>query len=343
MSQLNLISQLSPNNNWSFNFRFLLERENGQKFKKLTTPPLNLQWVSTRRRVGITIGQFINPFGSFNDKQLSTTRNFIGLPLMYSYYINVSPNIGYLPDMGDVEKVVINELVQWGSSGLYYGGYTAGAMLSWNLKPGKVNLKLAIVNGASNKTERFTEPINLGFISKIKLRPTYFWEQGISISHGTFMQQSEVSDQLQDLGRYTQTLIGTDFKLGKGFFEFSGELIAAIYEVPEFSSESETFIGNPNDDPLKLSSLSTYLDIKYELPQIHGSYVAFRFDYLGFSDLESNATQNWDNNVTRQSIAIGYNITRNFLARIAVSTQQVDNKPWNKKQGTFRFVLTAHY
>jgi hypothetical protein len=343
LSQLNFMGQLAQDNNWSFNFRLLLERDKGQKLKKFSTPQLNLQWLSNKRKVGITIGQFINPFGSFNEKQLSTDRNFVGLPLMYSYYSNISPTIGFLPEMGDVTKVPINDVVQWGSSGLYYGGYTAGAMLSWNIKPGKVNWKLAVVNGASNKVKRFTDPLNLGIISKLKLRPTYYWEQGISISHGSFMEESEVSDQLADLGKYTQTLIGTDFKLGKGFFEVSGELIGAFYKVPQFNDETNSFIGDPDNDPLQVSGISTYLDIKYEFPQIQGSYVAFRFDYLGYGELEGNTLQQWDNNVTRQSLAIGYHITRAFLARIAVSTQQVDNKPWNKKQGTFRFVLTAHY
>ncbi|NNF36226.1 MAG: hypothetical protein HKN68_19135 [Saprospiraceae bacterium] len=343
MSQLNVLGKLSPNNNLSFNFRLTLERENGQKLKKLSTPQLNLQWLSNRRKVGITVGQFVNPFGSFNEKQLSTDRNFVGLPLMYSYYVNISPNIGFLPAMGDVTKVPVDEMVQWGSSGLYYGGYTAGAMLSWNVKPGKVNWKLALVNGASNKIKRFTEPLNLGFISKLKLRPTYYWEQGLSISHGSFMQESEVSDQLESLGKYTQTIIGTDFKLGKGFFEVSGELIGAFYKVPQFNDEVNSFEGDPNNEPLNVSSYSAYLDVKYEIPTIQGSYVAVRFDYLGFGNLEGSNSQNWDNNVTRQSLAIGYHITRNILARIAVSTQQVDDKPWNKKQGTFRFVLTAHY
>ncbi len=342
LSQLNLIGQLT-HNNWTFNVRLLLDREKGQKLKNFSLPQLNLQWLSNKRKIGITIGQFINPFGSFNEKQLSTERNFVGLPLAYSYYTNISPKIGYLTDMGDVSKVIVDNEVQWGSSGLYYGGYTAGAMLSWNINPGKVNWKIAVVNGASNVTGRLRKPIQVGVVSKLKIRPTYFWEQGISFSRGTFMQKSEFSDQLEDLASYTQSLVGTDFKLGSGFFEFSGEVIGAFYQVPHFNDETNSFIISQSDHPLKLSNVSSYLDIKYEVPKIQGSYVAYRIDYLGFGKFDGSTSQHWDNNVMRHSIAIGYHISSSFLARVAVSTQQVDSKPWNKTQGTFRLVLTAHY
>jgi hypothetical protein len=342
-SQLNLMSQLSLDSNWSFNVRLLLERDKGQEFNKFSVPQLNIQWLSNNRKTGFTIGMLTNPFGSFNEKQLATQRSFIGLPLAYAYYTNISSNIGFLPNMGDITKVPIDGEVQWGSSTLYYGGYTAGAMFSWNIKPSKVNLKLAIVNGASNTIERFSNPINLGIISRLKLQPNYFWEQGFSISHGSFMQDSEVSGQLDGLGKYSQTLIGTDFKLGSGFFEFSGELIGAFYQVPVFNNETMAFETNGDDDPLNVQNFSAYLDIKYELPFLQGSYMAYRIDHLGFGKLEGGTSPNWDNNVLRHAFAIGYHVNQYILARMAVSTQHVDNKPWNKTQGTFRFVLTAHY
>ena len=343
LSQLNVLGQLTQGSNWSFNVRLLLDRDKGRKLENFSMPQLNVQWLSNRRRIGITVGQFINPFGSFNSKQLSIDRKFVGLPLMYSFYSNISPLIGYLPDMGDITKVTIGDMVQWGSSGLYYGGYTAGAMMSWNIKPGKVNWKLAIVNGASNKTKRFTSPLNLGVISKLKLRPTYFWEQGISFSHGSFMQESEASEQLNGLSSYTQTMVGIDFKLGYGFFEFSGEMIGARYHVPQFVDETNSFVEHTIENPLVLNSLSAYFDIKYEFPQIQGSYIAYRLDHLGFGELDGSAAQNWDNDVTRHSLAIGYHITRLLLVRMAVSTQKVDNKSWDSTQRTFRLVFTAHH
>jgi hypothetical protein len=343
LGQLNLIGQIKFNSQWTFNTRLLVEKNKGQKFEKFAIPQLNIQWLSKKRKVGITIGSFTNPFGSYNQKQLSTERNFIGLPLAYSYYNNISDKIGFMEGMGDLNKNSIDGDVQWGSTNLYYGGYTTGTMFSWNIKPAKVNWKIALVNGASNLQKQITDPIHFGVISRLKLQPTYFWEQGFSVSHGTFFQVSEVSDQLENLRAFTQTVVGMDFKLGKGFFEFSGEVIGSFYKVPLFNAVDNAFEIGSYDAPQKLSNLSAYLDVKYEPSILQGSFIAYRIDHLRFGEVESAPVQNWDNNVLRHSIAIGYHINQYILARVGASTQQIENKEWDKKLGTFRAVITIHY
>jgi hypothetical protein len=121
--------------------------------------------------------------------------------------------------------------------------------------------------------------------------------------------------------------------------------MAAFYTVPQFNAEKQEFESNLDGENLvqHLSNLSAYLDIKYEPPIIQGSYIAYRIDHLSFGEAEGYQNQNWDNKVLRHSLAIGYHINRFVLARMAVSTQQVDEKKWNKTQRTFRVVLTAHY
>ena len=155
------------------------------------------------------------------------------------------------------------------------------------------------------------------------------------------MQESEVSNLLENLQRFSQTLVGTDFKLGSGFFEISGEVIGALYRVPQFSHDARSF--ENNGEAILLNSLSAYTDVKYEPPFLQGSFVAYRLDHLLFSDLDNASAQHWDNWVRRHSLAFGYRINRFLLARIAASTQHVANKPWDKTQKTVRFVLTAHY
>lgn len=343
VTQVNLIAQLKFNPQWSINTRLLLERDKGQKLEKFTVPQLNIQWLSKNRKFGLTLGTFTNPFGSFNQKQLSTERNLIGLPLAYAYYHNISDKIGFMEGMGDIDKVAIDGEVQWGTTNLYYGGYTTGVQFSWNIKPSKINWQFALVSGAVNLQDRITEPLHIGIISRLKIQPTYFWEQGFSISHGTFIQESDVSGQLDNLRAYTQTVIGMDYKLGSGFLEFSGEVIGAFYRVPQFNSETGMFSKPAKPDALDLSNFSAYLDLKYEPPIIQGSYIAYRIDLLRFSKLDTDESPNWDNQVLRHSIAIGYHINQYLLARVGLSTQQVDNKSWDKTQRTFRLVITAHY
>ena len=338
LSQLNLITQININKQVRINSRVLAERDHGREFGRLVLPQFNLQYLSKDRKYGLTLGAFTNPFGSFNKHQLSTDRNLIGLPLAYSFYNNISEKLGYVDGLGDIVKIPLKGEVQWGRTNLYYGGYTLGAMFSWAIKPSKLGLKVALVNGASNIQFPFTSPMHLGVISRLKIQPTYFWEQGISFSHGTFMQESPISDILENLRQYSQTLIGTDYKLGMGHLEFSGEIIFAAYKVPvvDFSVAAVKSVEN-------LNNLAVYLDAKYELLFLQGSYIACRIDHLRFSKISDGLYENWDNNILRNSLGIGYNVTRNILVRAFVSTQNVQNKDWGKTQRTFRLVLTAHY
>lgn len=343
MSQLNLIGSWSFDNNWSLNTRLLIQRDKGRSFDNFSIPQLNIQWLSNRRKVGLTVGRFINPFGSMNDKQLSTDRKFISNPLAYSYYTNISTKIGFHSDLGDVHKISIDNEIEWGSSHLYYDGYSTGLMFSWNIKPAKINWKLAVVNKASNVVEQFPDPVQLGIMSKITFRPNYFWTQAFSFSHAKFMETSDLNTQLESLGKYTQTLIGTDFKIGKKYIELSGEFIAALYKTPQYNVELNDFVNQTNTTPLKLNSFSAYLDLSYELKWLPGSYLAYRIDHLNFGNLSTGTDLSWDNDVWRHSLAFGYHINPYVLVRAAVSRQSVDNKPWDKKQDVFRLVITAHY
>lgn len=342
LSQLNLIAKINFDEQWSFNSRLLLERDKDLNFDKFQIPQLNIQWLTKQRKIGLTAGIFTNPFGSFNEKQLSTERNFIGLPLAYSFYVNISDKIGFMEGMGDVNKTNIDGAVQWGSSIIYYGGYSAGTLFSWNIIPAKINWKIALVTGASNLQQRFTDPIHIGVVSRLKTQPTYFWEQGFSVSHGSFLRKSEVSNQLNDLRKFRQTILGTDYKLGYGFFEFSGEIMWAHYSSPVFIFEENAFESGSYQSPQKFNNVAAYLDVKYEPPFLQGSYFAYRIDGLAFGK-ENNSDEPWDNDVIRHSLAMGYHITQNILIRIMASTQHVDTKKWDTAQRTFQVMLTGHY
>jgi hypothetical protein len=342
LSQLNLIAKINFDEQWIFNSRLLLERDKDLSFDKFQIPQLNLQWLSKQRKIGLTAGIFTNPFGSFNEKQLSTERDFIGLPLAYAFYVNISDKIGFMEGMGDVNKTAIDGSVQWGSSIVYYGGYSAGTLFSWNIKPTKINWKIALVTGASNLQQRFTDPLNIGLVSRLKTQPTYFWEQGFSVSHGSFLRRSEVSNQLNDLGQFRQTIIGTDYKLGHGFFEFSGEIMWAHYSAPVFIFEDNAFESGTYQSTQKFNNVAAYLDVKYEPPFLQGSYFAYRIDGLAFGKI-NNSDEPWDNDVLRHSLAMGYHITQNFLIRVMASTQHVETKKWGQGQRTFQVMLTGHY
>lgn len=335
---------------WRVQGRLLWERNLGRKFNVLKVPLLNIQWAPTDKDFQLTAGRFINPFGSFNPRQLPKQRNFIGRPLAYDYYVNISDKIGYLENMGDLAKVPVDGSVQWGSTLLYYGGYSTGFLFHWAVDPVKVNWDVALVNNASLGRVGFTDPIHLGLISRLSVKPVNFWNQGFSLSHGSFLRDSEFGNSIDNFRQYRQTLVGTDYKVGLRDFEFLGEIIWMLYHTPAFDADASGF--RTNGEAVNLSGLSAYLDVKYILPFLARSYIAYRIDTIQFGKLDDGAYQNdqWDKAVFRHALAFGYELPAigelpvRLLLRAYASAQRVeDKKAWEGKQNVFRLMLTIYW
>ena len=89
-----MIGKINFSEDWNLQTRILLDRRQGKKFDQLQLPLLHLEWAPEDQNLSLKIGRFINPFGSFNFRQLAQQRTFIGLPLAYQYYVNISDKIG---------------------------------------------------------------------------------------------------------------------------------------------------------------------------------------------------------------------------------------------------------
>lgn len=335
-SEANLLGTVLFNDQWSLNGRVVLNRKEGTSFRNFQVALLNLLWVSKDKKYEITFGRFINPFGSFNHNQLPKDRTFIDLPLAYSFYTNISDKVGYLQHQQWNTILVDNEL-DWGSSTLYYGGYSEGIKFLWNINPEHSLLEISIVNGANLNRSFNSDPLNLGISGRYSFRPSSLIENGISISTGNFLKAHPLNASLSSLSRFTQTMIGTDFKYGQGFFEINGELIGSFYNTSFINSDDNINIVSVKEKKL-LSSFSGYLDFRFEPPFLTGSYIAYRIDGMFFgrdNDLP------WDENVNRHSFGFGYKITSFLLLRSSYSFQFVKNHDWD--QTAFRTGLTAHF
>ncbi len=347
LSQANLMASFIFSEQWKINGRLLMKRRLGLEFEQLRIPQLNIQWFPKEKNYSLTLGRFINPFGSFNEKQLSTQRTFISIPLAYSYYHNVSQEVGLMLTGGRFYKIQHSGSVDWGTTNQYYGGYVTGLQFNWwSDAPKPTSLKVALTNGASNIQQILSSPLSLGLVSRLQIQPSYFWKQGFSLSFGSFMESAEINKSISELNQYYQLLIGTDYSLGSGFFSFSGELTAAFYKVPVFDPETMVFLGDADPISQRLSSFSTYFDVKYEPPFFSGSFLAYRIDALifGRADIDGLDNDNWDNSVLRHSIGLGYKVLPFLLLRTMISTQSVQNKPqWDTRQRAFRLMLTLHY
>ena len=95
-------------------------------------------------------------------------------------------------------------------------------------------------------------------------QPAIFWQQGISFSHGSFMQQQDtVYSYYDDMTSFTQTVIGTDLVLGYSYFELSGEFFYSLWDVPHFNGTDFVRDYYGNAKTFKLENYAAYLDLRY--------------------------------------------------------------------------------
>lgn len=338
LSDLNIASTFQFIPSLKLNVRGRLLRDLGAKLDLWQLPLLNLQYLPKGENWSIMLGRFIAPIGGFSDLQHPKDRIFIGEPLRHSFYLNVSPKVGFAEAMGENRFEVGGE-AEWGSSILYYAAYTNGIRFNWDIVPNKFAYALALTNAAPNALDNFTNFSNWGIINRFSFQPTYFWKQGLSVSYGSFFESDD--NGYEPEVNFRQLIIGTDFNLGYGFWEFTGEVLYARYEVPEFFPDQELF----SDFTHNLSATAFELTAKYELPFLSGLYTAIGIEGITFGQYDDQSGMsrgNWDNEVWRLKFGAGYKINSYLLFRLGYNIQQVENHPvW--EQNTFRSVLTIHY
>jgi hypothetical protein len=281
--ELNLAGRVDFSPQWAVNLRLQVERDEGKSFNTFRLAQANVQWTLRESPFQFTLGRFITPFGLFPGNQMSINRLFVDVPLAYGYFVNVSDQIGWVEGLGEASTILIGGRNEWGLPVLYYNGYSNGLHGRWAIRHDKAVWDLALVTSAPNRVWNLkTDPLNFGVVSRLHLQPTYFWKQGISLSHGSFFQRHPLNGALTDPNRYRQTLAGLDFILGFGHFEFSGELIAAFYRTPAYDKTNQRFVESAPGQllELNLNNLSAYVDAKYEFPFLVGTYVAYRVEAL---------------------------------------------------------------
>lgn len=342
--ELNLLSKIHLSAQVSINLRLQMERDEGKSFDQFRLSQANVQWNLKDRPLQLTFGRFVSPFGLFANNQLSTSRTFIDAPLAYSYFINISEQLGYVTNLGNGTQISVEGRNEWGAPMLYYNGYATGIKGRWSIKPNKITWDVALTTGAPNLIKNFTfDPLNYGIISRLKLQPTYFWKQGISVSHGSFMRKDPRNEAYEDLPNYLQTLVGTDFVLGFGHFEFSGEVMAAFYSVPSYLENN--FWGDFNGaTTFQPKNWGAYLDAKYEFPFLVGSYAAYRIESLQFGEVQFGQFQPraWDDNVVRHTFGLGGKIKDFILLRSSYAFQMIENQK-DKNFDAWRTTLTVYF
>ena len=174
-----------------------------------------ISWEPEESSIGLSIGRFISPFGLYPRRILSADNLFAHSPLGYGYFINISDQRGYWPKAGDSGIYGPDDV---GLTTVYFGGYNTGFMLNWVIVPNLFSIDAAITNAAIASQSDYTNLANMGGIIRLGFQPIIYWQQGISLSHGSFMQRDGININYDDLEQYSQTVIGTDLILAHSYF-----------------------------------------------------------------------------------------------------------------------------
>lgn len=349
ISQLNLFLFSPVTDAFSFNMRVQFDTWGSGKLNNLRFTLAMLSWESANSLLAVSVGRYVSPFGLYPRRNLQADNLFAGAPLAYGYFINISDTKGFWPNAGNSGIYLAEDV---GLTTVYFGAYNTGGMLSLVIVPDMLNVDLAVTNAAVASQADWTNLANAGGIARLGFQPLIFWQQGISVSYGSFLQRN-LNDNVkyENLEKYRQFAAGTDLIMAYLYFELSGEFIYSFWNVPGFFSTTRDFIeilsGKPAE--FKLENYSAYVDLKIEPPFLTGSYLAFRYDILRFLEYKHPNTARritlnpWDYDVNRWSVAVGYKFARSVLLKVAYSDQTTDDPNLGEDLYTIRGVLTVSY
>ncbi|MEL6695782.1 MAG: hypothetical protein AAFP89_06050 [Bacteroidota bacterium] len=328
---------------FSFKGRLLIAQNPIGQLNDVQLVQANLQWRDKKEKLKLSLGRFLNPFGRFYSQPLPQDRAFISRPLSYGYYVNISDQVGYSDNLLEPNALIIDGRQDWGTPTAYFYGYGTGIKGKWDIKPDTLSIELAVVQAAPLSPRSLSRPIHPSVVLRTEFRPGYFWRQGLSFSRGGFIQSNALSDDLDNLGSYTQTMLGTDWEVAYGHFELAGELIYTWYRVPFFNDSTRLFVTDANglNQTLRLQNLSGYVDVKYELPFWVGSYLAYRWEFVSFGEGAQGLGSSWDLNTYRHTLLWGYKVSRNLILKAGYSWQEITGREW--ELGTLRVASTLHF
>jgi hypothetical protein len=305
-----------------------------------------LTWEPAESSFSLSAGRYISPFGLYPRRILSADNLFTYAPLSYGYFINISDRRGFWPKAGNSGTYGPDDV---GLTIVYFGGYNTGALFSWIIVPALLNIDIALTNAAIASQRDYTNQSNFGGIVRLGFQPVIYWQQGISVSHGSFMHKDGINSIYENLKDFSQSVIGTDLVLAHSYFELSGEVIYSMWQVPLFANADFSRQGSRTLKKYNLANYGAYMDFKIEPPFLTGAYIAVRYDILKFldsddlNDVNSKNHNPWDNDITRYSIAIGYKIARPVLLKIAYMDQKTKNVETDPEDQVIRAILTVSF
>ena len=306
---------------------------------------LQLAYVTFSRIFGdaltVSLGRIMTPFGTFSKRQLPTENPFIGQPLFFSYSQNISSLTGYLNP-----QIVYPSGSQYGSrlTTIYSCGYFTGIGANGNFFDNVLEYDVALMNAPLSSTiGDYNIDKGLAFHGRVALHPAIWGTLGISYATGSYMQSSSYSQDYEEeytsLNNFNQSTYGVDLLLSYLYFEVNAEYIMNRFDAPYilYTPAAQYDNGYGNGLSRTLDSYEYLIDTKLEAPFFPGVYLALRYNILtfnkitdpraGFSSYYNNSTFQWDRNVVRSAIGIGYKPDRSVLIKLGYERTAVSAQP----------------
>lgn len=333
LRSFNLYGFAPMSEDWAGVMRLQVDNWGGGDLNPLRVAAAYLHWQPQTKSLEAKIGRFPVPFGLYPSKNLPEDQDIALPPLIYSYSTNISVEKGAWLKAGSTGS-------GYGSSDngmptVHFGGYLTGIGGTIRSANSVWSLSTALSGSTPssyNTTSNFPSAALTGRLGAV---PSPYWDMGFSYSYGTFMHREGVNEGVNDLSRYRQLLVGGDLTLTYTYFEISGEVVYSTWQTPGWDGvwirESSGDIETQN-----LANLGWYVDLKVEPPFATGLFLVGRFEQLTFMDLSEPAQvsatnwsgdRNWDNDVMRGTVGLGYKLSRQITLKVMASSMTIDTTP----------------
>lgn len=262
---------------------------------------------------GFSAGRVLTPFGLYAKRQHSTENISFLPPLVYGYFINISSLRGYWPISGENGSYGSDDV---GLNSVFQGGYQMG-LKGYYTYEDLADVELMISNTPVSAGNEVKNSGSISVSGRIGYKPVMWANLGFSGSYGSFMERTAENSVIGNIQKYKQLTLGTDASFAYSYFELSGEYIYSSWTAPKFAKGA--FVNNLGAYPtFNLFNHGAYADLKIDIPQIPGLFIAGRFDRIWFDKVQNVV---WDLDHDRFTGVIGYTWQKGILLKLVGFTQ----------------------
>jgi hypothetical protein len=265
--------------------------------------------------VNLQVGKFATMVGNWVSRHDSWTNPFINAPLPYENVTTISDAsapgspLEFLARRNLPDKKREWVPVIWGpsyASGVAVFGRVDAFDYALEVKNAALATRPAEWDGSDRGWDEPTVSGRLGW------RPAPAWSLGASGSSGPYLRDEAASslERGQHTHNLRETVAGVDAGFARRHLELWAELFAARFEVPIACGNCA---GGPRVD--EADTIAYYLEGRYKLTP--ALFAALRWNQQLFAEVDDlRGGQDWDRDVWRAEVALGYRFDRHTQAKV---------------------------